>query len=124
VIRRSLQSSRIVVLGCWLVALLVFCWGSESKASLYHFDGTSPTVPLAKLLSEQERPNAVSVSSAAAPDLQKTQPQATPPLLRQLPILVAHCAVFDGLQQLWNGHAPVTRHAALSYFSLLPPPAL
>jgi hypothetical protein len=41
-----------------LLAFAVFGWGLHSKLSLYHVrTGASETVPIAKLLSERERPS-------------------------------------------------------------------
>ena len=51
--------------GCLLVVVLgfaVFGWGLHSKLSLYHVRANTPAAPIAKLLSERERPNDKAVS--------------------------------------------------------------
>jgi hypothetical protein len=96
--RRSHLAIGVSVL---LLALAVFGWGLRSKLSLYHVARTSEATPIAKLLSERERPadaaqhcsadrndlDAVAVSAAvvllAVPDdiLRTPKPRAdVPPL--------------------------------------------
>jgi len=50
----------LVLMGSFvaLLAAAVFLWGVEYKVSLYPVQRKAPTVPVAKLLSEKERPAA------------------------------------------------------------------
>ena len=58
---RQLDSSKghfAIGVSILLLALAVFGWGLHSKLSLYHVRaGASEAVPIAKLLSERERPS-------------------------------------------------------------------
>jgi hypothetical protein len=58
--KRELNSSEgrfAIGVSILLLALAVFGWGLHSKLSLYHIRArTSETAPIAKLLSERERP--------------------------------------------------------------------
>lgn len=54
---RSRQSHFVIGVSVLLLALAVIGWGLHSKLSLYHVRARdSETVPIAKLLSERERP--------------------------------------------------------------------
>jgi hypothetical protein len=54
---RSRQSHFVIGVSVLLLAFAVFGWGLHSKLSLYHVRARdSETAPIAKLLSERERP--------------------------------------------------------------------
>jgi hypothetical protein len=54
---RSNESHFVIGVSVLLLALAVFGWGLHSKLSLYHIRARdSETAPIAKLLSERERP--------------------------------------------------------------------
>ena len=50
------RSRSAVWVSVLLLALAVFGWGLRSKLSLYHVARASEAIPIAKLLSERERP--------------------------------------------------------------------
>lgn len=112
------------VMGTAVLALTVFLWGVEYKCSLYPVHGKTPTsVPVAKLLSERERPapgahrNSLRAPLSLAalfalwlltvPTLRTLRAGFNPTLLPTLPTPI------DGL-----------RPASLYHFSFRPPPGL
>jgi hypothetical protein len=68
---RQLDSSKghfAIGVSILLLALAVFGWGLHSKLSLYHVRaGASEAVPIAKLLSERERPSDTAEHSDLSP---------------------------------------------------------
>ena len=53
---RSRRNHLAIGVSVLLLALAVFGWGLRSKLSLYHVARASEAIPIAKLLSERERP--------------------------------------------------------------------
>lgn len=81
----STRSHLAIGVSVLLLALAVFGWGLRSKLSLYHVARASEATPIAKLLSERERPaEAAQSCHAEQGDLDATtQPVST--LLITLP---------------------------------------
>jgi len=112
-VRGALKRSSM---GCYvfLLALSVFGWGLHSKLSLYDSNtGTQASVPIAKLLSEQERPS----------DHQSQHADLKPVQLRALDIFAAASPRPVGSFRPWRDALPV-KPVAFSFDgpSLLRPP--
>jgi len=120
--------SRALIQGleCLLVALLVLCWGTQFKASLYQLASQTTPVPMAKLLSDIDRADTASHTVMAAPD---ATPQAAhfisygaPALLSAIPDQdLARLGSLDLSNPNWQ---LIAQRASLGHFYHRPPPTL
>ncbi len=109
-----------------LMALLVLCWGTQFKASLYQLASHCKPVPNAKLLSEAERSDAPATVALQAPDIH-TPPaipvsHGMPASLFALPQqALAIATPFDPPHPNWRLLAQMD---ALGHFFHRPPPTV
>ena len=120
--RRSSIVNAIAVL---FLAFTVLGWGTAYKLSLYHQDGnSSSSIPVAKLLSQKERPSTTKVVESLLP----ASPNHLPSSYYSAIIIVA---LMFGLQLTVSGpmlevgldDSRKQRSAHTSFFSFRPPPA-
>jgi hypothetical protein len=117
--------SVFTALATLFLAFTVFSWGTGYKLSLYDPPGSPSTViPVAKLLSQKERP------SAAKSDAQLNTAAPIEKITRYSPAIVFAVFIFTLrlLISIWIRVTPqhgsiVQRSAHASFFSFRPPPA-
>jgi hypothetical protein len=119
------RPSVVNIIAVLFLALTVLGWGTAYKASLYHSDNRSaPSIPIAKLLSQKERPSTTKVVERLLPELPSHQPS-----IYYSTILIV--ALMFGLQLTLTGamlevgldDSRKQRSAHTSFFSFRPPPA-
>jgi hypothetical protein len=107
------------------LAFAVLGWGTGYKLSLYDSPGShSKTIPVAKLLSQKERPSTTQVVGSLLPAPPTHQPSTYYPAI----IIIA---LISGLRLTVSGSLPEgglddprkQRSAHTSFFSFRPPPA-
>ena len=111
------------VIATVMLAAAVLVWGSEYKCSLYHRHPEKHTrVPIAKLLSERERPAAENpASSLCAPLLQVAF------LALGIPLLALFGTVRPGFERIISAAqniARISRPRCLIHFFFRPPPVM
>lgn len=108
-----------------LLALLVLCWGTQFKASLYQAASHGRRVPVAKLLSDTEGSETMRTALAAPDVLAPTGFMGTfhaTALPASLPELVLAAAVpFDSPHPDWQ---LLAQRDSLGHFFHRPPPTL
>jgi len=117
------RASTVTFLAVLFLALTVLGWGTAYKASLYHSDN-SPSIPIAKLLSQKERPS----TTKAVERLLSEFPNHQPSIYYCTVIIVA---LMFGIQLTFTGAmlevgldgSPKQRSAHTTFFSFRPPPA-
>jgi hypothetical protein len=120
--RRRTRQLTLVLMGSFvaLLAAAVFLWGVAYKVSLYPVHRKAATVPVAKLLSEKERPAAKPVTKSLCLRLSLAACCSFLLFLAsrlRVPRAAFRCAPLP-MPLKRNGHRP----ASLHHFSFRPPP--
>ena len=122
-IRAQQLTLTLSVIATVVLAAAVFVWGSEYKCSLYHRHPEEHTrVPIAKLLSERERPAAENPAAS----LHAPLPQATF-LALGIALLALFHTVRPGFERIVPAAQNITRirrPRCLIHFFFRPPPAM
>jgi hypothetical protein len=122
----SRRVSIVTVFAVLFLAFMVLGWGTGYKVSLYHRHGSpSSSIPVAKLLSQKERPSTTQAAEAVLPQARNHQPSiyyaaiVIASLIFGLVLSVSgwmrDVAMYDSRRQ---------RSAHFNFFFFRPPPAL
>src|ERR1035441_7385865 len=114
--RRASIVSAIAVL---FLAFTVLGWGTGYKMSLYHRDGnSSPTIPVAKLLSQKERPSTTQVVESLLPVPPNHQPSSYYPAIIIVALMFGlRLIVSDSMLEVERDDSHKQRSAHTSFFS-------
>jgi hypothetical protein len=118
------RASIVTSLAVLFLAFTVLGWGTAYKASLYHSDN-SPSIPIAKLLSQKERPSTTKVVERLLPEFPNHQPSIYYSTIIIVALMFGFQLTFSGSMLevgLDDSRKQLSVHA--SFFSFRPPPAL
>jgi hypothetical protein len=115
-----------MVLTALSLALTVLGWGTGYKMSLYHCSGgPPPSIPVAKLLSQKERPSATRMADGILPAPSNHQSSMYYPAI----IMVAFSFALRLAVLIWMRRATLNDNRRQNFFHSIffffrPPPAL
>jgi hypothetical protein len=119
------RPSVVNIIAVLFLALTVLGWGTAYKASLYHSDNSSaPSIPIAKLLSQKERPSTTKVVERLLPEFPSHQPSIYYSTILIVALMFGLQLTFAGaMLKVWLDDSRKQRSAHTSFFSFRPPPA-
>jgi Na+/H+-dicarboxylate symporter len=119
------RASVVTAIAVLFLAFTVLGWGTAYKMSLYHRAGDpSSGVPIAKLLSQKERPSAAKVVESLLPASPNHQPSGYCSAIIIVALMFGLQLTFSGLMlEAGLDDSRKQRSAHTSYFSFRPPPA-
>ena len=117
--------SAVNVIAVLFLALTVLGWGTAYKLSLYHSDGnSSSSIPIAKLLSQKERPSTTKVVEGFLPASPNRQPSSYYSAIIIVALMFVFQLTFWGpTLEVGLDNSRKQRSAHTSFFSFRPPPA-
>jgi hypothetical protein len=117
------RASVATVFAVLLLAFTVFGWGTAYRLSLYQHDGgSSSTIPIAKLLSQKERPSTTKVVESLLPESPNHQPSSYYSAIIIVALMFGFQLAFSG-SVLEVGFDDWRKQPHMSFFSFRPPPA-